>query len=74
MILHNHLLCLINNLQNYLYVDVISSELEILEDVAKNTNTFSEIQKAHTRFQVNIISQSFLNSDYVSELLQILYE
>ncbi|XP_058124965.1 gamma-tubulin complex component 4 homolog [Anopheles ziemanni] len=62
--LRNKLMFLINNLQYYLQVDVLESQFAILLGVISHTTTrpadFERIQRAHTIFQVNVLSLCFL--------------
>uniref|UniRef100_A0A182IW86 Gamma-tubulin complex component n=1 Tax=Anopheles atroparvus TaxID=41427 RepID=A0A182IW86_ANOAO len=62
--LRNKLMFLINNLQYYLQVDVLESQFAILLGAITNTPAkpadFERIQRAHTIFQVNVLSLCFL--------------
>ncbi|PSN56212.1 hypothetical protein C0J52_01399 [Blattella germanica] len=58
--LRNRLMFLVDNLQYYLQVDVLESQYAILQNALQATKDFEQVQKAHTTFQVNILSQSFL--------------
>lgn len=60
MQLRNNLMFVINNLQYYLQVDVLESQYTIMENTMKNTRDFEEIQRAHSIFLANVISQTFL--------------
>lgn len=60
MQLRNNLMFVINNLQYYLQVDVLESQYTIMENTMKNTRNFEEIQKGHSVFLANIMSQTFL--------------
>ncbi|KAH8249199.1 hypothetical protein KR032_007173, partial [Drosophila birchii] len=63
MNLRNHLLFYLNNLQYYIQVDVLESQFEIFMNVIKSRADFEEIQRAHTVFLANVLSQCFLLSD-----------
>ena len=56
---------LVDNLQYYLQVDVLESQYTLLQSAVQATKDFEQIQKAHTVFQANILSQTFLLADKV---------
>lgn len=58
--LRNNLIFIIDNLQYYLQVDVMESQYTIMEANMKNTRNFEDIQKAHSVFLANVMSQTFL--------------
>ncbi|XP_076289215.1 gamma-tubulin complex component 4 isoform X2 [Lasioglossum baleicum] len=58
--LRNNLIFIIDNLQYYLQVDVLESQYTIMEANMKNTRNFEDVQKAHTIFLANVMSQTFL--------------
>lgn len=64
--LRNRLMFLVDNLQYYLQVDVLESQYTLLQSAVQATKDFEQIQKAHTLFQANILSQTFLFADKVS--------
>lgn len=65
--LRNKMLFFINNLQYYLHVDVLESQFCGLINSVQNSN-FEHTQRAHTIFQANIMSLSFLlNTDIVND-------
>lgn len=61
--LRNNLVFIIDNLQYYLQVDVLESQYTIMETNMKNTRNFEDIQKAHSVFLANVMSQTFLLSN-----------
>ncbi|XP_017121165.1 gamma-tubulin complex component 4 homolog [Drosophila elegans] len=61
--LRNHLMFFLNNMQYYIQVDVLESQFGILISVIKSKAEFEEIQKAHSVFLANVLSQCFLLSD-----------
>lgn len=58
--LRNNLIFIIDNLQYYLQVDVMESQYTVMEMSMKNTRNFEDIQKAHSVFLANVMSQTFL--------------
>ncbi|XP_012272359.1 gamma-tubulin complex component 4 isoform X2 [Orussus abietinus] len=58
--LRNNLIFVLDNLQYYLQVDVLESQYTIMENTMKNTRNFEDIQKAHSVFLANVMSQTFL--------------
>jgi len=58
--LRNNLIFIVDNLQYYLQVDVLESQYTIMETSMKNTRNFEDIQKAHSIFLANVMSQTFL--------------
>lgn len=58
--LRNKMLFLIDNLQYYLQVDVLESQFCGLINAVQNSKDFECIQRAHSVFQANIMSLSFL--------------
>lgn len=64
--LRNRLMFLVDNLQYYLQVDVLESQYTLLQSAVQATKDFEQIQKAHTLFQANILSQTFLLADKIS--------
>lgn len=58
--LRNKMLFLIDNLQYYLQVDVLESQFCALINAVQNSKDFECIQRAHSVFQANIMSLSFL--------------
>ncbi|KAG5321865.1 GCP4 protein, partial [Acromyrmex heyeri] len=58
--LRNNLIFIVDNLQYYLQVDVMESQYAIMEANMKNTRNFEDIQKAHSIFLANVMSQTFL--------------
>ncbi|XP_076165985.1 gamma-tubulin complex component 4 [Ptiloglossa arizonensis] len=58
--LRNNLIFIIDNLQYYLQVDVLESQYTIMEANMKNTRNFEDVQKAHSIFVANVMSQTFL--------------
>ncbi|XP_053984864.1 gamma-tubulin complex component 4 [Hylaeus volcanicus] len=58
--LRNNLIFIIDNLQYYLQVDVLESQYTIMETNMKNTLNFEDVQKAHSIFLANVMSQTFL--------------
>ncbi|XP_043068514.2 gamma-tubulin complex component 4 homolog isoform X1 [Drosophila bipectinata] len=63
MNLRNHLMFFLNNMQYYIQVDVLESQYGILMNVIEGKADFEEIQRAHTVFLANVLSQCFLISD-----------
>lgn len=61
----------IDNLQYYLQVDVLESQYTILQTAINSTKDFEQIQRAHTIFQANILSQTFLLMNPVSAVFLI---
>ncbi|XP_068150690.1 LOW QUALITY PROTEIN: gamma-tubulin complex component 4 homolog [Drosophila tropicalis] len=59
----NHLLFFLDNIQFYIQVDVLESQFSIIMKVIKSGADFEEIQRAHTVFLANVLSQCFLLSD-----------
>jgi gamma-tubulin complex component 4 len=57
---------LVDNLQYYLQVDVLESQYTMLLSAVQATKDFEQIQKAHTIFQANIMSQTFILAEKVS--------
>lgn len=64
--LRNRLMFLVDNLQYYLQVDVLESQYMLLQSAVQATKDFQKIQKAHTLFQANILSQTFLLAEKIS--------
>lgn len=58
--LRNNLIFIIDNLQYYLQVDVLESQYTIMERNMKNTRNFEDVQKGHSIFLANVMSQTFL--------------
>lgn len=58
--LRNNLIFIVDNLQYYLQVDVMESQYIVMETTMKNTRNFEDIQKAHSVFLANVLSQTFL--------------
>ncbi|XP_076749465.1 gamma-tubulin complex component 4 [Xylocopa sonorina] len=58
--LRNNLIFIIDNLQYYLQVDVLESQYTIMETNMKNTQNFEDVQRAHSIFLANVMSQTFL--------------
>ncbi|XP_032684472.1 gamma-tubulin complex component 4 [Odontomachus brunneus] len=58
--LRNNLIFIIDNLQYYLQVDVVESQYTVMETSMKSTRNFEDIQKAHSVFLANVMSQTFL--------------
>ncbi|XP_067216135.1 gamma-tubulin complex component 4 isoform X3 [Linepithema humile] len=58
--LRNNLIFIVDNLQYYLQVDVLESQYIVMETSMKNTRNFEDIQKAHSIFLANVMSQTFL--------------
>lgn len=58
--LRHTLIFIIDNLQYYLQVDVLESEYTIMENKMNNTRNFEDVQKAHSVFLANVLSQMFL--------------
>ncbi|CAL7948521.1 unnamed protein product [Xylocopa violacea] len=58
--LRNNLIFIIDNLQYYLQVDVLESQYTIMEANMKNTRNFEDVQRAHSVFLANVMSQTFL--------------
>lgn len=58
--LRNNLIFIVDNLQYYLQVDVLESQYAIMEGNVKNTKNFEDVQRAHTIFLANVLSQTFL--------------
>ncbi|CAK9822093.1 Gamma-tubulin complex component 4 [Anthophora retusa] len=58
--LRNNLIFIIDNLQYYLQVDVLESQYTIMETNMKNTRNFEDVQRAHSIFLANVMSQTFL--------------
>ncbi|TGZ32772.1 gamma-tubulin complex component 4 isoform X1 [Temnothorax longispinosus] len=58
--LRNNLIFIVDNLQYYLQVDVLESQYTVMEASMKNTRNFEDIQKAHSVFLANVMSQTFL--------------
>ncbi|XP_025073868.1 gamma-tubulin complex component 4 [Pogonomyrmex barbatus] len=61
--LRNNLIFIVDNLQYYLQVDVMESQYTVMEASLKNTRNFEDIQKAHSVFLANVMSQTFLLSN-----------
>ncbi|KAL0105295.1 hypothetical protein PUN28_016741 [Cardiocondyla obscurior] len=76
--LRNNLIFIIDNLQYYLQVDVVESQYTVMETSMKNTQNFEDIQKAHSIFLANVMSQTFLldsgtgKKNSVNKLIHIL--
>ncbi|XP_066590115.1 gamma-tubulin complex component 4 isoform X2 [Prorops nasuta] len=76
--LRNKLIFIIDNLQYYLQVDVLESQYSILEANMKTTRNFEDVQKAHSIFLANVMSQTFLlgneteRKNPVNKLIRIL--
>ncbi|SPP81706.1 gamma-tubulin complex component 4 homolog [Drosophila guanche] len=62
MNLLNQLMFFLNNMQYYIQVDVLESQFSILINAIRNKADFEEIQKKHTVFLANVLSQCFLIS------------
>ncbi|XP_072744883.1 gamma-tubulin complex component 4-like [Anoplolepis gracilipes] len=58
--LRNNLVFIVDNLQYYLQVDVLESQYAVMEASMKCTRNFEDIQKAHSVFLANVMSQTFL--------------
>lgn len=58
--LRNNLIFIVDNLQYYLQVDVVESQYTVMETSMKSTRNFEDIQKAHSVFLANVMSQTFL--------------
>jgi len=58
--LRNNLIFIVDNLQYYLQVDVVESQYTIMEAGMKSTRNFEDVQKAHSMFLANVMSQTFL--------------
>lgn len=58
--LRNNLIFIVDNLQYYLQVDVLESQYTMMELNMKNTRNFEDVQKAHSIFLANVMSQTFL--------------
>ncbi|KAH0946423.1 hypothetical protein HN011_002675 [Eciton burchellii] len=65
--LRNNLVFIIDNLQYYLQVDVVESQYTTMEASMKNTQNFEDIQKAHSIFLANVMSQTFLLSSGIGK-------
>jgi len=65
--LRNNLVFIIDNLQYYLQVDVVESQYTTMEASMKNTQNFEDIQKAHSVFLANVMSQTFLLSSGIGK-------
>lgn len=61
--LRNNLVFIVDNLQYYLQVDVLESQYAVMEANMKSTRNFEDIQKAHSIFLANVMSQTFLLSN-----------
>nr|XP_016945410.1 gamma-tubulin complex component 4 homolog isoform X2 [Drosophila suzukii] len=61
--LRNHIMFFLNNMQYYIQVDVLESQFSVFMNVIKSKADFEEIQRAHTIFLANVLSQCFLLSD-----------
>lgn len=76
--LRNNLIFIIDNLQYYLQVDVMESQYTVMETSMKSTRNFEDIQKAHSVFLANVMSQTFLlgsgtgKKNPVNKLIQLL--
>lgn len=68
--LRNNLMFVIDNLQYYLQVNVLESQYTILQTAISSTRDFEQIQRAHTIFQANIMSQTFLLMSTVEDNTQ----
>ncbi|XP_022225572.2 gamma-tubulin complex component 4 homolog isoform X2 [Drosophila obscura] len=62
MNLLNQLMFFLNNMQYYIQVDVLESQFSILINAIRNKVDFEEIQRKHTVFLANVLSQCFLLS------------
>nr|CAD7401208.1 unnamed protein product [Timema cristinae] len=58
--LRMNLMFFVDNLQYYLQVDVLESQYMMMQSVINETKDFDIVQKAHSTFLANILSQSFL--------------
>lgn len=58
--LRNNLIFAVDNLQYYLQVDVLESQYTIMENSMKNTRNFEDVQRAHSIFLANVMSQTFV--------------
>lgn len=58
--LRNRMLFLIDNLQYYLQVDVLESQFCVLINTVQHSKNFEFMQRAHSIFQANVMSLSFL--------------
>ncbi|ALC39285.1 Grip75, partial [Drosophila busckii] len=56
----NHLMFFMDNLQYYIQVDVLESQYSIFMNIIKSKADFGEIQKGHSVFLANVLSQCFL--------------
>ncbi|EDV98987.1 gamma-tubulin complex component 4 homolog [Drosophila grimshawi] len=65
----NHLMFFLNNLQYYIQVDVLECQFSILMNVIKSKADFEEIQRAHSVFLANVLSQCFLLTDATDKKL-----
>ncbi|KAH8306684.1 hypothetical protein KR044_006527, partial [Drosophila immigrans] len=63
----NHLTFFLDNLQYYIQVDVLESQFSILINVIQNKADFEEIQRAHSVFLANVLSQCFLLNDSIDK-------
>lgn len=61
--LRNNLIFIVDNLQYYLQVDVLESQYAIMEGNMKNTRNFEDVQRAHSVFLANVMSQTFLTGN-----------
>lgn len=67
----NHLTFFLDNLQYYIQVDVLESQYSILMNVIRSKADFEEIQRAHSVFLANVLSQCFLLSDSIDKKINI---
>ncbi|XP_017858435.1 PREDICTED: gamma-tubulin complex component 4 homolog [Drosophila arizonae] len=61
--LRNHLMFFLDNLQYYIQVDVLECQFSMLMNVIASKADFEEIQRAHSVFLANVLSQCFLLTD-----------
>ncbi|XP_030384800.1 gamma-tubulin complex component 4 homolog [Scaptodrosophila lebanonensis] len=69
--MRNYLMFFLDNLQYYIQVDVVESQFSILMDTIRSKADFGEIQRAHTVFLANVLSQCFLLFDGVEMKVDI---
>ncbi|XP_030561455.1 gamma-tubulin complex component 4 homolog [Drosophila novamexicana] len=67
----NHLMFFLDNLQYYIQVDVLESQFSILMSVIASKADFEEIQRAHSVFLANVLSQCFLLTDETDKKINL---
>ncbi|KAH1229057.1 Gamma-tubulin complex component 4 [Glycine max] len=64
-----HMAFLVRNLQFYIQVDVIEFQWNILQSHIQESHDFTELVGLHQQYLSALISQTFLDIDFVSRIL-----